>query len=117
MTNEELKAAIRDFNNAYNYEEDNEEHVKLFDGRYTDIFEYWRELDIITQAARELSQLKDGTHPDMVMVPREPTRKQLDAAVTFALNVKLHKDYGWINYTADLYKMMIAAQKGKQNEN
>lgn len=69
MTNEELKAAIIDFNNAYNYEEDNEEHVKLFEGRYPDIFEYWRELDIITQAARELSQLKDGTHPDMVMVP------------------------------------------------
>lgn len=70
MTNEELKAAIRDFNNAYNYEEDNEEHVKLFEGRYPDIFEYWRELDIITQAARELLQLKDGTHPDMVMVNR-----------------------------------------------
>ena len=44
-----------------------------------------------------------------VVVPLEPTAKQLDAAVAFALNVTLRKEYGWTNYTKDLYKLMIAA--------
>ena len=48
MTNEELKAAI-----AY-YATD------AIQGRQATLLE----------AACELSQLKDGTHPDMVMVPR-----------------------------------------------
>lgn len=48
MTNEEFKAAI-----SY-YETD------TVQGRQATLLE----------AARELSQLKDGTHPDMVMVPR-----------------------------------------------
>lgn len=47
MTNEELKAAIE-------YHENMEEYSPE-----------------IIQAARELLQLKDGTHPDMVMVPRK----------------------------------------------
>ena len=34
---------------------------------------------------------------------------QLDTAVAFALNVTLRKEYGWTNYTRDLYKAMLYA--------
>ena len=52
MTNEELKAAI--------------EHTAKKCG-----VPYDKEATIVIEAARELSQLRDGTHPDMVMVPRD----------------------------------------------
>lgn len=63
MTNEELKAAIelvqrhQDWRRGANI---GMENVRLLGVS----------IDRVLQAARELSQLKDGTHPDMVMVPR-----------------------------------------------
>ena len=65
MNNEELKAAICNADVAIkNYDDKNDPDY----------------LDLVTlrDAARELLHLKDGTHPDMVMVSREPTHDFLD---------------------------------------
>lgn len=61
MTNEELKAAIKFI--AYKEKQDYIETEE-----YYHIFKYHG--DAIKGALIELSQLKDGTHPDMVMVKR-----------------------------------------------
>ena len=57
MTNEELKAAI----GTLRY------HIEINANQDWFLRDHGPSL---LQAARELSQLKDGTHPDMVMVPR-----------------------------------------------
>lgn len=54
---DKLAEAIADFNDAFSYDEDNKNHVKKFDGRTPDIYEYWREFDIILGAARAYNDL------------------------------------------------------------
>ena len=88
MTNEELKAAIAQW-----------------DTKHTT---YLRAIKSFIESARELSQLKDCTHPDMVMVPRKPTTEMLKAMAD------CDDDAPWI----DSWEAALeAAQKGKQNEN
>ena len=63
MTNEEFKAAIcivqhhQDWRRGAEIEMENPTELGIA-------------IDKLIQASSELSQLKDGTHPDMVMVPR-----------------------------------------------
>lgn len=66
-----------------------------------------------------INALADGEHklysvnhaqavPDgWVLVPVEPTAKQLDAAVAFALNVSLSSNYKWSAYMRDLWTTFI----------
>lgn len=43
--------------------------------------------------------------------PIEPTTAMVDAGVAFALQVALHKDYGWSQYITDLWRTMDAARR------
>lgn len=67
MTNEELKAAIEviegDVPNLSDYE--------IVGVYFSDCDKYADRCRIVVEAARELLQLKEGTSPDMVLVPRE----------------------------------------------
>lgn len=65
MTNEELKAAIELFSYIEGIAKEMPDNP------------YAKSQYNVLLAARELSQLKDGTHPDMVMVPREPTEEMI----------------------------------------
>jgi len=75
--------------------------------------------ETLEEAARAYLELQNADHiasvgkmvaPDgNMVVPYEPSSKQLDAAVSFALNVKLSSEYGWTNYTRDLYQTMLSA--------
>ena len=64
MTNEEFKEAIelvqrhQDWRRGAETEMENPKELGV-------------SIDTVLKSARELSQLKDGTHPDMVMVPRD----------------------------------------------
>jgi len=63
MTNEEFKEAIelvqrhQDWRRGAETEMENPKELGV-------------SIDTVLKSARELSQLKDGTHPDMVLVPR-----------------------------------------------
>lgn len=47
-----------------------------------------------------------------VLVPVEPTEDELRKVVSFTLKAKLSSDYTWMDYAADMHKIMIqAAQK------
>lgn len=61
MTNEELKAAIKYVND---FATDVDDEGLDRDGNARHFFN-------VVKASSELLQLKEGTHPDMVMVPRE----------------------------------------------
>ena len=67
MTNDELKAALK----KYSFDMPDISHYETVGEYLDDEAEYRKASYMIEQAARELSQLKDGTHPDMVMVPRD----------------------------------------------
>ena len=99
MTDKELDEAIRktEFDPP-----DISDYEKAGDF-FTAESEYRAAYFVIRKAARELSQLKDGTHPDMVMVPREPTEEMIIAGYCYT-NGEDEPD--------DIYKAMIAAQKG-----
>lgn len=91
MTNEELNAAIADISEFGIC--DDSDHIG--------------HLRIAIQAARELSQLKDGTHPDMVMVPRKATKTILKA---------MFESVGMVRQSRDMIRTydaaIAAAQKG-----
>lgn len=96
MTNEELKAAIE----LFRYIEGITKEMP--DNRYAK-----SQYNVIL-AARELSQLKDGTHPDMVMVPREPTLRMMEAGSI------VKNEHSGGEYRYRIYKAMIsAAPKGE----
>ena len=97
MTNEELKSAIKFFNGVWNVE----------------MLGFLPSLNIFFDAARELSQLKDGTHPDMVMVPRDVmlhARHYLDGVARDAYD---SSEVCEIIYRIDK-AMIAAAQKGTE---
>lgn len=62
-------------------------------------------IDTVIEAARELLQLKDGTHPDMVMVPKEPTYEML---MEFSMGCGGSYDQMKQNWP----RMIVAALKG-----
>ena len=104
MTNEELKAAIKFI--AYKEKQDYIETEE-----YYHIFKYHGAA--IKGALIELSQLKDGTHPDMVMVPRDVmlhARHYLDGVARDAYD---SSEVCEIIYRIDK-AMIAAAQKGTE---
>ena len=93
MTNEEFKEAIelvqrhQDWRRGAETEMENPKELGV-------------SIDTVLKSARELSQLKDGTHPDMVLVPRA----YLD----------LRYEQG---RSDELFKLALAAAlRGKQND-
>lgn len=61
--------------------------------------------DFAWKAARELQSLRKGEHPEMVLVPREPTEKMIEAG---ELTDEL---YHSVASVLDVYKAMIAAAR------
>lgn len=50
------------------------------------------------------------------LVPIEATEKQLDYAVSFALNVSISANYKWTQYMSDVWSRMIAAAPEHKEE-
>lgn len=86
MTDKELDAAIW-------YCREDWQHKDGYESLYD-------EMDVIIKAARELQSLKNGTHPDMVIVPMEPTDEMSDAGIGYVTYPDAH---------IYCYKAMIAA--------
>lgn len=51
----------------------------------------------------------------MVLVPREPTERMLDHAVSFALNVGPAQSGGWTEYSRRMWETMVIAATSQQD--
>jgi len=111
MTNEELKVALEDLYYIMNILRASQKStdIKSVPSAATQMCEYAgdRLRHFIECTARELSRLRDGTHPDRVMVSREPTEEIL-AGMTRSFR-DFYTEKGPYPPARLAYKSMIAA--------